>query len=893
MDAQLEARLENLESRMRRVEHSLALPSIEPAPPPERRPLRQPPAPQPEASPAPAEPRTPAPVRRQPSATPLRTRELVANARTPIEWERFFGVAVLGRVGVAAVLLAAGYFAQLAYKNLGPTLRVASIEAVGLAMVAVGAWLRSRVLRRYTAILWGGGVALCYLGCVAAHLRYGIVGPEPTLLLLAVVCAGGWALATRIRHEWLGCIALAGAFAAPLLTASPLDQRTFLLLYGLLLSSASGHLGRRMAWTSVRVVGFAGTVLLALTWAAAAPLRVDASSFLHAAAWCLVLGAPDIVDIVRGRSLRPPYPMLWLLAAATANLLLYQAAATQSALPAFGVLAALPYALLAVAGGQLATKRDMDPIRQAIAGLASVLLILGVLPLVRLWIPTVADASWTDASARPALQSLLLGLLATAVLALRRTLRTHDLAAALAAGLSAYVVLAAPDAQTTLLLLALPLGAIALLRMQARETLQRQAAQIAGALVVALGLARSLEFQDAFTAFVMVGPALWLLGDIWLARRAEDPELLRSGLGCLLVTCASWPLVGYALPVGLWDALPFDLLTLAAGALMLVAAAATRLANSSRNDDLLPALCKALWSVVVLTGFLAGHRELGAATTTLPSVERYAAHVAYLVGAALLLLRIGRPAARQALRYTGAALLALAPLYVTLTALNCTWATGPYAMLALLLPLLGATVLLVARAPRRAHWQLFALGTAGLLILAWGAHASAGRFLVDLRILNWRFGVATLLAGWFGWAVLRSRATLASATRLPIIPALVITMVYVAGLLELLDAIAAWKGAWGRVLVSIYTTLFASALLAVGFRYRKPQVRYAALAGFGFVVLKVGLYDLGGTELPLRILVTGVLGVVLLVAAFAYARRRPPCSVRERNGARGELPHTA
>ena len=43
--------------------------------------------------------------------------------KTSIDYERFVGVAVLGRVGIAAVLLAAGDFGQLGWREIGRAAR--------------------------------------------------------------------------------------------------------------------------------------------------------------------------------------------------------------------------------------------------------------------------------------------------------------------------------------------------------------------------------------------------------------------------------------------------------------------------------------------------------------------------------------------------------------------------------------------------------------------------------------------------------------------------------------------------------------------------------------------------------------------------------------------------
>jgi hypothetical protein len=94
------------------------------------------------------------------------------------EFERFIGLAVLGRVGVAAVVVAAAYFGQLGWERLGPVARSVVIYLAGAAMIGVGTWLRPRVQPRFVAYLWGGGTALTYVAGVVAHLRYGVL-PAP------------------------------------------------------------------------------------------------------------------------------------------------------------------------------------------------------------------------------------------------------------------------------------------------------------------------------------------------------------------------------------------------------------------------------------------------------------------------------------------------------------------------------------------------------------------------------------------------------------------------------------------------------------------------------------------------------------------------------------------
>ena len=88
--------------------------------------------------------------------------------------------------------------------------------------------------------------------------------------------------------------------------------------------------------------------------------------------------------------------------------------------------------------------------------------------------------------------------------------------------------------------------------------------------------------------------------------------------------------------------------------------------------------------------------------------------------------------------------------------------------------------------------------------------------------------------------------------------------------------------------LSILWTLYALALMWVGLARRRPAWRYGAMVLFGITVAKVLVVDLSALDAVARILSFIVVGAVLLVASFAYARfsraaaagedvsRRPP-----------------
>jgi len=82
---------------------------------------------------------------------------------------------------------------------------------------------------------------------------------------------------------------------------------------------------------------------------------------------------------------------------------------------------------------------------------------------------------------------------------------------------------------------------------------------------------------------------------------------------------------------------------------------------------------------------------------------------------------------------------------------------------------------------------------------------------------------------------------------------------------------------WARMretTLSILWPLYASALLALGIRFRLAGLRWLAMALYGLTVLKVFLIDIAQLERFYRILAFLALAVVLAVAAWVYQRLR-------------------
>jgi uncharacterized membrane protein len=74
--------------------------------------------------------------------------------------------------------------------------------------------------------------------------------------------------------------------------------------------------------------------------------------------------------------------------------------------------------------------------------------------------------------------------------------------------------------------------------------------------------------------------------------------------------------------------------------------------------------------------------------------------------------------------------------------------------------------------------------------------------------------------------------------------------------------------------ISVLWTLYAIALMLLGFRYQQVRLRLVSLGLFGVTILKVFLTDMAKVSTPFRIVSFVVLGLMLIGASYLYYRYR-------------------
>lgn len=612
-----------------------------------------------------------------------------ASPDTPArDLERFIGLTVLGRAGIAALVVAAAYFGQLGWTRLGPVGRITLIYVAAALMLAAGFALRQRVARRFTATLFGGSIALTYVAGALARLRYELVDSSTALaLLVGSMVLGQW-LGRVLKLEMMAVIALAGGYAAPVLVGEPSQSPTPFLTFLVALHSWAAWVDYRWAWHRARGLAVASTAILTLGWFVTNRNPPVLDCALNLEFVLLGLCLPELITAFRHGRLVDLRWRLIHLGTWVVHFWLVSISALRQELQGFGLAAAAGLVPLGIA------LRRRRPDHRAGGQLAGVGLWAMVFAAQLVW-DLLPGAEVADAGQKWGVLTSLLAATGT-VFALRRFTGVGDLATLWAATLATLVVLGQrtpPDAMGGGVALVIAVTPI----LWGRHPAASCAALLLGAILIWFEAGATQDFfqpGQGWLALSFAGLAAWSAGAARVGTRRGQPVLPDMAVGLLAFTGLTWFFVTY---IGTSPGTP--------GMVFLNLRFASALA--------------------ILTGIVSAHRGMR---------------------------RIAKP------------------------------------------------------------FHLYLLG-------------------------------ATALA-----------------------------LTWLAGRIELVDAVRTWDPRWRGAVTSIYSTGFAGALLAAGFWRHERLLRWTGLIGFLLVTAKVALVDLASLDTPLRVLVTGVLGGVLLIGAYTYAR---------------------
>jgi uncharacterized membrane protein len=285
--ARLSRRVEELESRLNRVEQPAATPP--PLPPwPERDNAAAPVVQeeqwsmQPAQSTVPAETSDPGRQKAPPTAESV---------------ESSFGLAWMNRIGVVTLVLGVAFLFKYAADNqwIGPWLRVALGALAGLAALVLADRLHRSAQRVFAMGITGLGISVLYVSCYAA---YGFYQLAPLLASFAgmvlTTAAAAW-LALRYEAAAIAVLSLIGGFLTPLVLSTGRDAPWVLFPYLLMLIAGAVLLRRSRGWAAVEWLALLAGAAIYAAWFADhfAPAKRVPAAFFPIGAYALFLLSPS------------------------------------------------------------------------------------------------------------------------------------------------------------------------------------------------------------------------------------------------------------------------------------------------------------------------------------------------------------------------------------------------------------------------------------------------------------------------------------------------------------------------------------------------------------------------------------------------------------------------
>lgn len=197
--------------------------------------------------------------------------------KTPAEIELLVGGNILGKLGLAAIVVAIAWFVKFAIDNawLGESARVGLAILGGTAIAAWGLHLERRRLRVLPDSIFGAGLAALYIACFGAYRFYGLIGITEAFLGLALLSACAALLSWASGRQLMYVFSLLGALLAPLLLSRGENSYRFLFAYLTLINAGFFVISFQRAWRVSAYLLWAGNLLVFGSWAA---LRLETSN---------------------------------------------------------------------------------------------------------------------------------------------------------------------------------------------------------------------------------------------------------------------------------------------------------------------------------------------------------------------------------------------------------------------------------------------------------------------------------------------------------------------------------------------------------------------------------------------------------------------------------------
>jgi hypothetical protein len=183
------------------------------------------------------------------------------------EIEKFVGENLIGKIGIAIIIIGVGIFAKYAidHQMINPVGRIAIGYIIGIILAGLGIWLKKKY-KTFSAVLLSGSVAIAYFITYFAQSLYGLMPLEVAFSVMFIFTMLTVFLAVYYKHQVIAHIGLIGAYAVPFLLGGNSNGIGLLFVYTAIVNIGILTVGFIKNWKGLTYSSFAISWLMYFAW---------------------------------------------------------------------------------------------------------------------------------------------------------------------------------------------------------------------------------------------------------------------------------------------------------------------------------------------------------------------------------------------------------------------------------------------------------------------------------------------------------------------------------------------------------------------------------------------------------------------------------------------------
>ena len=223
---------------------------------------------------------TPKPEMKQPRPEPRKASDIIPQEiskkkHRPVNYEKFIGENLFGKIGILILVIGMGLFVKYAIDKdwINEVFRTVLGFVVGGGLLLISLKLK-KTYRAFSSLLAGGAFAIFYVTVAMAYHYYGLFSQVTAFVILVVLTILMSVLSAFYNRRELAIIALVGGFISPFLVSNGMGSYFVLFVYVTILNLGMFGLSICKKWGELPIVSFVASYLILLGYSSAGDLDV-------------------------------------------------------------------------------------------------------------------------------------------------------------------------------------------------------------------------------------------------------------------------------------------------------------------------------------------------------------------------------------------------------------------------------------------------------------------------------------------------------------------------------------------------------------------------------------------------------------------------------------------